>query len=122
MTPIPLDTTCQAEYADGFILDETTHDDISPYTGTHNIFNDILEKRPEAEHGKMVRFSVFYKNGRYDIDWTTLPDNARPIRFRHGFITLDDAGNEDRGWSGMDFGYQYLDENGKNIKEVQELR
>lgn len=121
MTLIPLDTSCQAEYADGYIHDETTHEDLSPYTGEHNIFNDILEKRPEAEHGKMVRFSVFYLNNRYDFDWTRLPDNARPIRFRHGFMTVDQSGNETSGWSGMQIGYQYNDENGSNQKVIQDL-
>lgn len=121
MSQLPLDTSCQAEYEDGYVHDESTYDDVSPYTGINNIFNDILEKRPEAEHGRMVRFSVFYQNQRHDVDFTTLPDNARPIRFRHGFITLDNAGNEDRGWSGMQFGYQYNDETGKNIQEVVEL-
>lgn len=141
MTPVPLDSSVQAEYEDGYIHDETEHGDISPYgpfeemvqdyddngvgLGTFstqridkNILNDILEKRPEAEHGKMVRFSVFYRNSRYDIDWRQMPDNARPIRFRHGFLTVDEFGNEVSGWSGVDFGYQYTDADGKNIQEV----
>lgn len=117
---LPIDTSVEAEYTDGFILSETEHGDVSPFTGVHNILNDILEKRAEAEHGRLVRFSVFYKNKRYDIDWTVLPDNARPIRFRHGFVTLDNTGASERGWSGIEFGYQYT-ENGKNIKEVKEL-
>jgi hypothetical protein len=121
MDTLPLDTSVQAEYADGFILDETEHDDISPYTGIHNIFNDILEKRPEAEHGRLVRFSVFYNNQRHDVDFTGLPANARPIRFRHGFVTLDQSGVEVRGWSGIQFGYQYNDANGRNVQEVIDL-
>ena len=118
---VPLDTSVQAEYADGFIIDETEHGDISPYTGIHNIFNDILEKRAEAEHGRMVRFSVFYKDNRYDIDWTLLPDNTRPIRFRDGFITFDGEGTKTQGWSGCRMGYQFTDENGKNQQLVKEL-
>lgn len=122
MKTIPLDTSCQAEYADGFVLDETEHSDISPYTGVNNILNDILQHRPEAEHGRMVRFSVFYQNRRYDIDWRSLPDNARPIRFRDGWLKSYPDGTSESGWSGMRFGYQYTDENGRNIQEVQELR
>lgn len=121
MTQLPIDTSCQAMYADGFVLDETEHSDTSPYTGINNIFNDILEKRPEAEHGKLVRFSVFYKDQRHDVDFTTLPENARPIRYRHGFITLDNTGNSERGWSGMQFGYQYNLPDGTNVQEVKEL-
>lgn len=122
MSKLPLDTSVEAEYADGFILSETEHADVSPFTGVHNIFNDILEKRAEADHGRLVRFSVFYKDKRYDVDFTTLPNDARPIRFRHGYSTLDSTGSLESGWSGVDFGYQYTDVNGKNIKEVQEVR
>lgn len=121
MSQLPQDTSVQAEYADGYILDETTHGDVSPYDSNYNVLRAIIDKHPEAEHGKLIRFSCFYNNQRYDVDWTTLPDNARPIRFRDGFMTLDNAGNETRGWSGCRFGYQYNDTDGKNIQEVQEL-
>ena len=118
---LPLDTSVQAEYADGYIHDETELNDLSPYTGTHNVLNDIIEKRPEAEHGRMVRFSCFYNNSRYDVDWRNMPDNARPIRFRHGYMTLAANGSEETGWSGVDFGYQYTDNDGKNFKKVMNL-
>ena len=122
MPRIPLDTSCEAEYADGYIHSETELDDISPFEEGKNIFYDILEKRPEAEHGPMVRFSVFYQNQRYDVDWTGLPESARPIRFRHGYATLHVAtGEMESGWSGMSFGYQYNDETGKNVKEIVDL-
>lgn len=128
--PLPLDTSCQAEYEDGFILDETSQKDISAYvecplvdgvpTGP-NTFNDIIEKRPDIEHGRMVRFSVFYKDLRHDVDWTTLPDNALPIRLRDGYNYLDENGDETfGGWTGCRFGYQY-DHAGKNVKEEIEL-
>jgi len=118
---MPLDTTVQAEYEDGFILDETELNDISPYNEGHNVLRAIIDKCPEEEHGRMVRFSGFWKNERHDVDWTSLPDNARPIRFRHGFITQSATGEElARGWSGMDFGYQYTD--GENVQDVRELR
>lgn len=118
---LPLDTSVEAKYKDGFILSETEQNDVSPYAPPFNTLNDILEKRPEAEHGRMVRFSVFFRNQRYDVDWTTLPDNARPIRFRTGFNTLAADGSQTSGWVSIQFGYQYRDENGKNIKEIQEL-
>lgn len=121
MSQLPLDTSVQAEYEDGYILDETEHGDISPYTGLHNTLNDIMEKRPEAVHGRMVRFSVFYHDMRYDVDWRLLPDNARPIRFRDGFITLATGGEETQGWSGCRFGYQFTDEAGKHQQLVKEL-
>ncbi len=118
---LPIDTSVEAEYKDGFILSETEHNDQSPYNQTHNILGAILNKDAEKEHGKVVRFSVFYKDLRHDVDWTTLPDNARPIRFRTGFNTLASDGSETSGWVSIQFGYQYQDENGKNIKEIKEL-
>jgi hypothetical protein len=118
---LPIDSSCEAEYEDGYIHSETELHDISPFDNTNNIFNDILEKRPEAEHGRMVRFSVFYRNHRHDVDWRGLPENARPIRFRDGYLTIDQSGNEESGWSGCRFGYQFNDPDGKNIKEVKEL-
>jgi hypothetical protein len=121
MSQLPLDTSVEAVYEDGYILSETALHDISPYNPIHNVLRAIIDKEPEAEHGKLVEFAVYYKNQRFAVDWTTLPDNARPIRFRDGFMTLDNAGNEESGWSGCRFGYQYNDENGKNIQEVVEL-
>lgn len=120
---LPLDTSVQAEYEDGFVLDETTHDDVSQFVEGKNIFHDILNKLPEKEHGRLVRFSCFWKDQCHSIDWRNLPDNARPIRFRHGYHTrsLDGSFNES-GWSGVDFGVQWNDESGKNQQEVIELR
>lgn len=121
-TTIPLDTSVEAEYADGYVHSETLLGDVSPYDNEKNILNDIIEKRPEPDHGKMVRFSVFYKNQRHDIDWTKLPDNARPIRFRDGQRHRDmGTGADWSEWVGLHFGFQYNDETGKNIKQVMDL-
>jgi len=118
---LALDTSCQAEYADGYVHDETDLNDRSPYEVGRNVFYDILNRLPERDHGKMVRFTVFYEDVRYDIDWRGLPDNARPIRFRHGYHHWHPDGSEEQGWSGVDFGYQYTDQDGQNVKEVQKL-
>lgn len=118
---IPLDTSLEAEYADGFILSETEHADVAQF-GDGNIFSDIINKRPEAEHGPLVRLTCFYLNTRYDIDWAALPDNARPIRFRHGFHTVNLAGETvASGWTGLDFGYQWNEPDGSNRQEVLRL-
>ena len=122
--PIPQDTSVEAEYADGYVYNETEHGDIAQYDPgdpKHNVFYDILNKLPENEHGRMVRFSVFWRDHRYDINWRHLPDNARPIRFRNGNRTLFPDGSQEFWWSGVDFGYQFT-ENGKNIKDIQGLR
>lgn len=119
---LPVDTSVQAEYLDGFVLDETEHDDQSPY-GEGNVFFAILNRLPEEEHGPMVRFSCFWEDQRYDIWWSELPDNARPIRFRHGYSTICAWGDApiESGFSGVDFGYQYNDEDGRNVQEVLNL-
>lgn len=118
---LPIDGSCEAEYSDGYIHSETDFNDISPYDNTKNILNDILEKRPEAEHGDMVRFSVFYKDRRHDVHWPGLPENARPIRWKR--MEADQVGGEitEVRLVKVGFGYQYNDETGKNIQEVQEL-
>ena len=120
---LPLDTSCQAEYEDGYVLDETERDDTSSWVEGKNVFHDILNRLPEAEHGRMVRFSVFWKDRMHSIDWTQLPDSARPIRFRHGFARMSVSGElQERGWSGVDFGAQWNDPDGSNRQDVVELR
>lgn len=121
---IPYDTSCEAEYEDGYILSETALDDVNPFTNEGNTFTAILNKLAEPDHGRMVRFSVFWQDHRYDIDWTALPENARPIRFRHGFSSIDSTTGEivASGFSGVDFGLQWNDEAGENKQEIRELR
>lgn len=118
---LPLDTSVEATYADGFILSETEHNDVSPYNPQENILRAIINKDAEAEHGPMVRFSVFYHNQRFDVDWRDLPENARPIRFRDGYHHWHADGTEEQGWSGCRMGYQFTDEQGRNVQGVQEL-
>jgi hypothetical protein len=117
---LPHDTSVEAEYKDGYIHSETEHDDVSPYATTNNILRDIIEKRPEAEHGPMVRFSCFYGNNRYDIDWRGMPDNARPIRFKHMEQDSVNGVITETRCVGLDFGYQATID-GKNVKEVSEI-
>ena len=119
----PYDGSVEAEYSDGYIHNETELGDVSPFDPTRNILNDIIEKRPEAEHGKLVRFSLFHKDHRYDVDWTTLPDNSRPIRFKH--MERDSIGGE---WVEeprllrVDFGYQLTNDAGENVQEIIEVK
>ena len=119
---LPLDTSIEAEYEDGFVLSETDLADTNPY-GDGNTFTAVLTGAPVAEHGPMVRFSCFYLDTRYDVDWRPLPESARPIRFRHGFSTADGNGTViASGWAGIDFGYQYNDDDGRNQQEVLRVR
>ena len=111
----------EAQYTDGFVLNEDEHGDVSPFTGIHNIFNDILEHRAEASHGQLVRFSLIGGEKRFDIDWTTLPDNARPIYFRDMQSSMNVATGERITKSlKHTFGYQYNDPDGANHKHIEE--
>lgn len=119
---LPLDGSIEAEYSDGFILSETEHDDVSPYNDKDNILRAILNKDPETEHGPMIRFSVYYKDHRYDIDWVGLPASTRPIRLKHmqremigGVWTTDPMITK------LEFGYQYNEPDGTNHKEIRTL-
>ncbi|MDL2342319.1 MAG: hypothetical protein QFB87_04560 [Patescibacteria group bacterium] len=119
----PYDGSIEAEYADGFILTEHENDDKSPYCDKHNIFYAILNKQPEAEHGELVRFSVYHSNKRTDIDWVEVPKNARPIRYK--YMERDHNLNGDflgeTRQVGVGFGYQYNDSKGKNQEVIQEF-
>ena len=118
---LPLDGSVEAEYADGYVLSETNHKDISPYNPQENVFRAILHKDPEEQHGRMVRFSVYYLNKRYDVDWTTLPENAKPIRLKD--MTRSAVNGQ---WINepeiqkIRFGYEYIEDD-QNIEEIMEL-
>lgn len=117
----------EAEYETGYVHSNELYD-VSPYALNDrgelgpNIFNDILQKRPNAIHGKMVRFSLIGPEKRYDINWMGLPDNARPIYLRHmEHVFNPSTGEKKTNMTSQSFGYQYNDEDGSNHKEVQEI-
>ena len=120
----------EAEYKSGYVH-SNEHQDISPYTLTtkvngvatgYNILNDIINKRPSEFHGSMVRWSLIGPNKRWDIDWTTLPDNARPIYLRDMEQDFNvSGGTGETRIIKQDFGYQYNDEDGRNHKEIKEI-
>lgn len=114
-----LDVYIEAEYEDGYIHREDEQDH-SPYVAGKNIFSDILEQRPVPIHGRMVRFSLIKGIDQYNVDWLSVPDNARPIRFKHMEAVLR-AEKITVELVGIDFGYQYTDENGKNQQTVISL-
>lgn len=112
----------EAEYESGFVLTEDDADR-SPYDPCRNVFHAIVEGRPTAAgHGRMVRFSLVGVGQRFDVDWTTLPETARPIYFRE----MRRAFEIDGGWQAArclshHFGYQYTDASGSNVQEVHEI-
>jgi len=119
---VPRDSSVEAEYADENVHSELELGDV-PQFGQGNVLTDILSGKLEKEHGRMVRFSCFWKLKRHDVDWTKLPKNARPIRFRHGVSVQDVVTGETwSGWAGVDFGAQWNDRLGRSKKAIRELR
>lgn len=117
---MPYSYLLEAEYESGYVHRETP-EDISPYVAGRNFFYDILHGLPEKVHGRMVRLSLVGPEQTHTVDWTTLPDNARPIYTRHMASTLDHTGEEATVMLGQQFGYQYNDSEGRNHKEVTEI-
>jgi putative lipase involved disintegration of autophagic bodies len=114
------DASVQAEYADGFIIDETKNNDQSIYEDGRNTFFDILNRKAVTEHGKMVRFTLFYKNTRYDVDWRNMPDTARPIRYKKMEMDYNGINANIQRLMTVGFGYQYNDDKGNNIEVKEE--
>ncbi len=110
----------EAEYESGYVHREQ-EEDHSPYVKGKNIFNDILNHRPEAVHGKMIRFSLVGPETTHNVPWEGLPDNARPIYFRD--MEQDTVGNviTETRMIRQVFGYQYNDEDGNNVQETKEI-
>jgi hypothetical protein len=102
----------QATYEDGYVLteDETDH---SPFDSNKNIFHAILNSRPCGIHGKMTRLVLVCDVNTFVIDWTLLPDNARPIRFKNmSRRFLGTMPIEEPQVNSTDFGFQYTSEDG----------
>lgn len=120
--PMPQDTAIEAQFADGFVLSETEQQDVSLFDQGKNTLSDVLSKKLEAQHGRMTRFSVYWHGKRYDVNWSTVPLNGRPIRFRDGQASLNTAtGEQTFDWVACRFGYQYNDLLGANKQVIQEL-
>lgn len=111
-----LTTYLEAEYADGYILQEDENDH-SPYDSGHNIFHAILNMRPCKKHGALVRFALITPAKTYTVDWTTLPNDARPIRFVNKSHTWTDGVSQGVQTDSIGFGYQCTID-GKNHQEV----
>lgn len=119
----------EAEYEDGFVLNEHDLNDISPYDDDRNVFHAIINERAVPEHGRMVRWScdaTEFAGLRYDIDWTINwhLTNPRPIYFRDMERVADQATGD---WIAPAhatrhvFGFQYNDAEGRNAEVVEEI-
>lgn len=119
---MPFGWRLEAEYSSGYVLTEDEADH-SPYDPGRNVFHAILNGRATAAgHGPLVRFSLIGLETRYDVDWTGLPANARPVYFRD----MRRAFAIEGGWQPAEcvahhFGVQYTDGEGRSVKEVHEI-
>lgn len=110
----------EAEYEDGYVHREDEQDH-SPFVSGKNIFDDILHNRPCSAHGQLIRFSLVTQEQRYDVDWKVLPENARPIRFKHMQATIVGGIMGEPSLASVDFGYQYTNNDGENVQEIVEV-
>jgi hypothetical protein len=113
-------TYIEAEYEDGYILNQLKNDDKAIYSKIGNTFTDILNFAPVKYHGKMTRFSLYHKGKRHDINWKMTPIGASPFIIKTMASTI---GNPYIGTGGIiqliEFGFEYLNINtGKIIKET----
>lgn len=116
-----LTTYIEAEYADGYIHREDEAD-TSHYEPGRNIFYDIVNKLPERIHGRMIRLTLFHNNKRYDVDWTKVADNARPVRYKNMFAHFVNGATEATPqMASIGFGYQWNDPDGSNQQDIIEL-
>lgn len=116
-----------AGFADGYAVVED-EEDRSAFAEDRNFLYDLLERLHELEHGRMVSLGLMCVEGpltsSFVIDWTLLPDNARPIRYKH---MQREAKIESGEWVGpprltrVDFGYQLTDDNGQNVQVVKQI-
>lgn len=110
----------EAEYESGYVHREDEQDH-SPFVRGKNILFDIVNHYPEKAHGRLVRFSLVGNNARYDIDFTKLPPNAKPIYYRQMQLERNlENGAENLTCLKHHFGFEY--KNGKDkVKEIQEI-
>jgi hypothetical protein len=119
---MPLSVYLEAEFVDGFVLRED-EEDVSAFVDGKNVFYDILNRLHEPEHGPMLRLALVCPDNTYSIDWALLPENARPVRFKH----MERDMNENGEWIGparvvqVDFGFQYTSDGGRNVQEIKEI-
>lgn len=121
---MPYGALVEAEFEDGFVLTEDEAD-VSPYDEGRNVFHAILNGRPCAAHGQMVRWSLVTNGKTYSIDWKELWqfENPRPIYYRNMTRDFDAGGRPltDPICLAHFFGYQYNAEDGSNVQEIQEI-
>jgi hypothetical protein len=106
----------KATYEDGFVLFEDEADQ-SPYDDGRNIFHAIAHERPCPEHGRLVEFALITPDRSHVVDWTKVPEGARPVRERH--MEMQQVGGVLGTPTVMQiiFGYEY-DQDGETVREV----
>lgn len=117
----------EAQFEDGFEY-KGTQEDVSTVNPLRNVFFDIREGLHDL-HGRLTRYSmqgqVPQDDGmcrRYDIDFSVLPESAKPIWYINREVDRysDGSMSEVRDMA-YGFGYEFTDSEGENQKEVIEV-
>ena len=118
-----MDTYLVATYEDGYTHDQRELNDTSLWEPKHrNTFYDIINGLPEPEHGPLQYLVLHTPKGVFTLDWQQLPPGAKPIFFKR----MERDFNVE-GWTSeprvvaIDFGYEYVGEDGKNHKHVENI-
>ena len=99
------DGVIEAEYSDGFVANENM-----PYVDSSITMNmAILSQINEKQHGRMKRFSMYFKNNRIDVDWTKTPIGSKPIRIKNMSrkLNFDNPFTNSTEMLSIEFGYEY---------------
>jgi hypothetical protein len=125
----------EAEFESGYVHVEGPQD-LSPYAPGRNTFYDLMSGEPTKHgHGRMTRFSIVCdipdEDGmatRYDVDWTVLPDSAKPIHYMEmqRSITVGGPDGEEFDTGPIcvrrGFGFTYTDpDTGEEVTKVEEI-
>ena len=112
----------EVEFSDGFILNQLKQNDISMFDASRNTFYDIVNKLCEEDHGKMKRLSLYKDNRKYSIDWTTVPNDAKPVCLKTFSMDINGIDANVQKLVNVEFGYEYIDAKTKKIiREVEAI-
>jgi hypothetical protein len=109
-----------ATFADGFVIEEDENDQ-SAFSEGHNVFHDLVNKLHEPEHGPLTEFSLITTEGKYTVDFASLPENAEPVRYLAKQTHITPNGVVGPFLRQIRFGYQYEDDEGNNVADIADI-
>lgn len=118
-----MDIYLEAEYQDGYKHNQRDLRDVSLYMPGKSVGYDIRTHQPAADHGPLVKVTLYHPGGEHTLNWAALPEGAKFIFFKH----IERRFNAEQMWLeeprivGIDFGYEYKGEDGKTHKHVENI-